>query len=411
MCLDKKLDQWIANTQQQLTHLSSTRTLDEESLAKLRQDFDQKVEDLKDKLVEREVKEETAAAIFAKEQTSLNTYKRDLNVIGQDLARIVQNTEEAEVRMLDQVTASRKDLMVALDKKICKSEMTKLLSRKMDAMDTWKQLAEKADCVKVEEVACNLMDSMQRYHETTLDDLDRLKQQTKLKVDALELVQVKHNMHNLLAIAESMQHELSTLQRQMSEKMTIADGKALVESQLTRTGLQKAMIQVENVAADPFATKAEYDDMYQQVQAITRQLRSEMYQARYIWKDGRTSAKQTIQWSAQAVNSNSDVFLWQFGSDEIWLHLPGLYHLQAAFFTTSSPAIQVLVNGEPAILVHSSADLKEVAFSCYQRLHHTAGNLAGLSVDVFLALPARAVVAISYDIEEKVQGFLNFRKI
>ncbi|KAG1693520.1 hypothetical protein DVH05_023285 [Phytophthora capsici] len=208
--------------------------------------------------------------------------------------------------------------------------------------------------------------------------------------------------------------------------MTVADVKEIFESQSTMKGLQEAIKQVESAMSDEFTTKCQFETMNRQVQAITRQLRSEIYQARYvsilrtveyflayeylnvaqIWKDGCPSAKQTIQWSSQVVNTNADIFLWQFGSDEVKLVLPGLYHLEAAFFTDYSPVIQVLVNGEPAAVQTASKEHPVV-----QRLRHSAGNVAGLAVDVFLALPARAHVALSYDIDEKAQGFLNLRKL
>jgi hypothetical protein len=235
----------------------------------------------------------------------------------------------------------------------------------------------------------------------------------------------------LLSVAESIQQETSALQRVVGEKMTVADVKELLDAQSTLRGLQEAKKQVESAAAGEFATRAQFDGVGRQVQALTRQLRSEIYQARYVrastcslsrsiaeglvaqmWKDGGPSSKQTIQWSSQVVNTNADVFLWQFGSDEVKLLLPGLYHLQAAFFTSYSPAVHVLVNGEPAAALRPSADAKDAACSAViQRLHHSAGSVAGLALDVFLALPARAQVAISYDIDEKAQGFLNLRKL
>ncbi|EEY64750.1 uncharacterized protein PITG_21591 [Phytophthora infestans T30-4] len=259
----------------------------------------------------------------------------------------------------------------------------------MDAMDAWKQLAEKADSTRVEEVASSLMDWIQRHQESTTGDVDRLRQLSESKAAAFELVQVKHNVHNILSVAESIQQELSALQREVNEKMTVADVQELLDAQSTMNGLQ---------------------EVRKQMQAITRQLHSEIYQARYVWNDGHLSAKQTIQWSSQVVNTNADIFLWQLHSDEVRILLPGLYHLQAAFFTNYSPAIQVLVNGEPAVLKRTAPGRE--ATSCgAQRLHHSAGIVAGLSVEVFLTLPARALVAISYDIDEEAQGFLNLRKL
>ncbi|KAF1782607.1 hypothetical protein GQ600_7788 [Phytophthora cactorum] len=364
--IDERIDQLVQSTQHQLKdqdlHFKSARILDEDKLAQLRQDVVQKEE----AVVVPVIKEVAVASPEIPERNVVST-----NAIREDLARVSLDVKDAEARIDYQIAALRQELVMTIGKKLCKSEVTKLLSRKMDAMDAWKQLAEKADSTRVEEVACTLMDSIQRHQESTMGDVERLRQLSESKANALELVQVKHNMS-------------------------------------TMNGLQEAMKQVENAAVGDFMTKAQYENINRQIQAITRQLRSEIYQARYIWKDGRPSAKQTIQWSSQVVNTNADIFLWQFGSDEVRLLLPGLYHLQAAFFTNYCPSIQVLVNGEPAILMRSPSDKKEVARSAsygVRRLHHSAGNVAGLSVEVFLALPARALVAISYDIDEKAQGF------
>ncbi|KAF1778176.1 hypothetical protein GQ600_16784 [Phytophthora cactorum] len=403
--IDERIDQLVQSTQHQLKdqdlHFKSARILDEDKLAQLRQDVVQKVEDLESQLSEARKEAVVVPVIKEVAVASPEIPERNVNAIREDLARVSLDVKDAEARIDYQIAALRQELVMTIGKKLCKSEVTKLLSRKMDAMDAWKQLAEKADSTRVEEVACTLMDSIQRHQESTMGDVERLRQLSESKANALELVQVKHNMvrrtefigallsltlfcqHNILSVAESIQHELSTLQREVNEKMTVADVKELLDSQSTMNGLQEAMKQVENAAVGDFMTKAQYENINRQIQAITRQLRSEIYQARYIWKDGRPSAKQTIQWSSQVVNTNADIFLWQFGSDEVRLLLPGLYHLQAAFFTNYCPSIQVLVNGEPAILMRSPSDKKEVARSAsygVRRLHHSAGNVAGLSL-------------------------------
>ncbi|KAL3664028.1 hypothetical protein V7S43_010913 [Phytophthora oleae] len=414
--VEERLDQLVESMQHQIKdqelQFKSARIQDESKLVKLRQEVVHKVELLQMKVVESEDRREVVAPATFKEIPLATPEIQEREVVRtKDVIR-EQLTCDFQATMESQLAVLRQELLVTIGKKMCKSEATKLLSRKMDAMDTWKQLAEKADGTRVEEVACALMDSIQRSQESTMDDIDRLRQLNDSKADALDLVHVKHNMHNILSVAESIQHELSALQHVVNEKMTVADVKELLNSQSTMNGLQEAIKQVESAVSDEFTTKSQFDSMNRQVQAITRQLRSEIYQARYIWKDGCPSAKQTIQWSSQVVNTNADIFLWQFGSDEVKLVLPGLYHLQAAFFTNYYPVIQVLVNGEPAAFLHST-DSKEVTSSqpVVQRLRHSAGNVAGLAVDVFLALPARSQVALSYDIDEKAQGFLNLRKL
>lgn len=46
-----------------------------------------------------------------------------------------------------------------------------------------------------------------------------------------------------------------------------------------------------------------------------------------------------------------------------------------------------------------------------RRARHSAGNVTGLTICEFLALPARCQLSISYDIDEKAQGFISLRKL
>lgn len=399
---------------EQVTLMKTQQSLDNDKSTKVYQELLKQVDGLKAQVAKIEARE---AAVLqpAKEVTATpEEQETDVDAIHKDLARVSEGLHQVETQMEKRLVKWRQELVTSIGNKLCKSEASKLLTRKMDTMDAWKQLAEKADSARVEEIAGALMDTIQRSQENTLDELEQIRRLHEGKADAFELVQVKHNVHNLVAVAESIQHELSSLKRVACEKMSVADAKELIESQATLTGLQQAMEQVECAAADEFATKRQLDTVAQQVQGIMRQLRSEIYQARYIWKEGRPSSKQTIQWTSQVVNTNADIFLWQVGSDEVRLLLPGLYHLQAAFFTSHSPTVQVLVNGEPAFVLRSSShnvNDARTGLPVVRRLHHSAGNVGGLGVDVFLALPARTLVSISYDLDEKAQGFLNLRKL
>ncbi|GMF34601.1 unnamed protein product [Phytophthora lilii] len=114
------------------------------------------------------------------------------------------------------------------------------------------------------------MDSIQRAQESAMDDIDQLRHLNETKADTLELVQVRHNMVNQFACAV------------VDEKMTVSDVKELVNSQTTLKGLQGAIEKVESAAAGEFVTKSEFENTHRQVQAISRQLRSEIYQARYV---------------------------------------------------------------------------------------------------------------------------------
>ena len=75
--------------------------------------------------------------------------------------------------------------------------------------------------------------------------------------------------------------------------------------------------------------------------------------------------------------------------------------------------VQLLVNGEPVLSAvnsssyavhHSSGRLAAVG-------PHSAGNVTGLTLVDFLALPPKAKVGITYQGEEGGEGFLGLRKM
>lgn len=92
---------------------------------------------------------------------------------------------------------------------------------------------------------------------------------------------------------------------------------------------------------------------------------------------------------------------------------PGLYELTFGFFAKKRPAIQVLVNGDPVLSAinnnsyvthHSSGRLTTVS-------NHPAGNVTGLTCIDFLALPPKARVAITFQGDEKGEGFIALKKL
>jgi hypothetical protein len=73
-----------------------------------------------------------------------------------------------------------------------------------------------------------------------------------------------------------------------------------------------------------------------------------------------------------------------------------------------------LVNGEPIlsavnassyVIHHSAGKLKQTG------KQHSSGNLTGLTMIDFIALPARARVSLSYSGDKKCEGFLGLRKL
>jgi len=67
-------------------------------------------------------------------------------------------------------------------------------------------------------------------------------------------------------------------------------------------------------------------------------------------------------------------------------------------------AVLSAVNSSSYVIHHSSGKLKGMS-------KHSSGNLAGLTLIDFIALPARARISISYSGELGAEGFLGLRKL
>lgn len=61
-------------------------------------------------------------------------------------------------------------------------------------VDAWKQLAEKADSARLEEVSNKLVDMIQSAQQTILSDLEHLRQLGSSKADAHDTAQLKQNL-------------------------------------------------------------------------------------------------------------------------------------------------------------------------------------------------------------------------
>lgn len=135
--------------------------------------------------------------------------------------------------------------------------------------------------------------------------------------------------------------------------------------------------------------------------------------ARWLWKSGDLINGYAVPWEVQSVNTCPENFLWEEDKTLILTVAPGLYEITFGFYSNKKPTIQVLVNGETIlsavnsssyVIHHSSGKLKGTG-------KHSAGNLTGLTLSDFIALPARARISISYSGEAGAEGFLGLRKL
>lgn len=146
---------------------------------------------------------------------------------------------------------------------------------------------------------------------------------------------------------------------------------------------------------------------------ILESLCSEHLLGRWIWKSGRVRGERhVVPWNVQNINTNPENFGWERDRTSILCTAPGLYEVTFGFYARRKPTVQLLVNGEPVLSAvnsatyavhHSSGRLAAVG-------PHPAGNVTGLTLIDYIALPPKARVAVSYQGEEG-EGFMGLRKM
>ena len=174
-----------------------------------------------------------------------------------------------------------------------------------------------------------------------------------------------------------------------------------------------AVLEAVNRELDTFASSSDLQTFVGDQGAINSALCAECNLGRWIWKSGRTKTGGAVPWNVQSVNSNPANFLWQADQTHVVAVTPGLYEIQFGVFSNKKPSVQLLVDGE--------AVLSAVNSSSYARHHssgrlaatprHSAGNVTGLTLLDFVALPANARVALTLSGEDGAEGFLGLRKL
>ena len=94
----------------------------------------------------------------------------------------------------------------------------------------------------------------------------------------------------------------------------------------------------------------------------------------------------------------------------IVLTAPGLYALSGGFYSSKKPRVSILVNNEIAITINGTSS------GPIQLARHSAGNICGLTINEFVALPARARISFSFECSDSTsavigEGFFQLRKL
>ena len=196
--------------------------------------------------------------------------------------------------------------------------------------------------------------------------------------------------------------------------VTASDLAALAAEKVGVDEVNRALAEV-SAALDEKAGAAALDALARESRMALRGVNAEssLSVARWIWKSGRTKAHGVVPWNVQSVNTDPENFRWERDKTFVRAGAPGLYEVTFGFFARKKPAVRLLVDGEPVLAAGNSASY--VTHHSSGRLtsatRHPAGNVTGLTLIDFLALPAKAKVAVAYEGETGAEGFLSLKKL
>ena len=262
--------------------------------------------------------------------------------------------------------------------------VVELLGAKADREEVASMLELKADAVTVSDALA---------HKASIAEL-------RSAIERLEQAQVN-------AVTEDAAAE----QRDIKDLCVLLDTKANIED------VNRALASVSDELGDLASTKVDSATFQQSVETqsiVNASLVTDCSVARWIWKSGRLRAGSTVPWNVQSLNTDPENFSWTQDRANIVCNAPGLYEVTFGFFARKKPSVQLLVNGEAVLAAsnsssyvvhHSSGRVKDVG------TRHPAGNVTGLTLIDFLALPPKAKVSLTYAGEEGAEAFLSLKKL
>ncbi|GAX76688.1 hypothetical protein CEUSTIGMA_g4134.t1 [Chlamydomonas eustigma] len=325
------------------------------------------------------------------------------------IARTAASSREAETRVMDALKEGLLASEESTSHKIQESNeyMRVLMSRKADLEEMHVWMESKVD---LEDVKADLG--------AIAEDLEGRARQE----DVLAL-------QKQLLMLPKMKNHLDKLQQDVANKMTC-------DRAIFSTLENKANVQDVNKALLDVCKELEARATHEYLDLLVKhqtELRTSFLKAntmaRWLWKSGQTRVGGTVPWDVQAINTAPDVFLWEAGKTVVMAMLPGLYKIEAGFYSRTRPIVQVLVEGEPCLtLVSSSASAVQHSYTSatsasasrnagsflggalsqqdiwdtqqqtgyVQRVDHPSGVVTGHSCVEFLSLPASSKIAVTF---------------
>ncbi|MEW5298119.1 MAG: hypothetical protein WDW36_001275 [Sanguina aurantia] len=290
----------------------------------------------------------------------------------------------------------------ALSRKADATEVMILLDRKADTSSVTSALAKRAD-----EVAAGLQ--------------------------GLESA-VGVSLRGLEAAVAAATSRAESLTKDVANKMGVDKGLYLaLEGKANVMDVNRALLEVCS-ELEGKACAAEVAKLGDEQALVNAGFAQNLHLARWLWRSGRTKAGGAVPWNVQAVNMDSHTFVWEQDRTSITATVPGLYELSFGFYSKRKPVVQVLVNGEITITavgssthsLHTSPGSGSNVASASRALAasslgslsqlslssaHSESGVTGLTGHDVISLGPRAKISVTYQGDERGEGFLSLRKL
>lgn len=273
-------------------------------------------------------------------------------------------------------------------------------SKKADQKYIDEALESKANADEIEDSLLN---------KSSLEDMEAARETLKQVQNILstKLDQKVHRQSEQTAL-----ETLSNMKTDLERKANIKDVCLILDQKPNIDDVNKALTEI-HTELDTKASEDQFQLQVKEQNSINDLLCSENCTARWLWKSGSLKNGFAVPWEIQATNTCPENFLWEQENTSIMTVTPGLYEISFGFFAKKKPTVQLLVNGEACLSAVNSASyvIHHSSGKMKSNPKHSAGNISGLTMTDFIALPAKARLSISYSGEVGAEGFFGIRKL
>mmetsp|Transcript_10195 Transcript_10195/g.26723 ORF Transcript_10195/g.26723 Transcript_10195/m.26723 type:complete len:664 (-) Transcript_10195:135-2126(-) len=348
--------------------------------------------------------DELDKAVTVSTESIKHAIGREIESLRSDFRRLQEDARSAGDRETHSI---RQEVHAALTKKADASEVRAALMDKADVEEVKRWLDHRADARVLESVEKQKVDRVEMLeylgNYAKMDAIDNLASSQKRLISVVE--RVENTVEDV--VKDTRELKVATSSRPSIDKVEkMVEAKAGVE-EVNRV-LSEAHTEIEKRAF-----KSELERIVSEQAIINASLCAEMSVGRWIWKTGKTKAGRHVPWNVQSVNTNAENYLWERDATTIITVAPGLYEVTFGFYANRKPTVQLLINKEPVLSAVNSSSyvLHHSSGRLMSHAKHSAGNVTGLTLIDFVALPAKARISLTYEGVDGAEGFLGLKKM